>query len=308
MKKQFWGKIFSVFILVSLLSGCFFVFNLPTIDQKMLKVSQKLSFDKLKLDLGYEFLDLRITLYRQFYTRYKSKYSMGEIEYELVYVYYDNSPFGFDIGNNLFVDMNGNLSLKILSLLEVDINDDFEIEIQQPAYKTIYTKTNDTICMSSLKFIKRKNKWVDDYFLKYFIEIDNGKVRFVISDDYEYLIEPDNEGFYLKDGRLEKKLFKTDTGFYEVYGKRLKKINYELDASSVFIQEDFMIINNDDKILVEIFNKNANDLTIQQSSNQIFCYDLNYGGFQIKTTNNEIQVFENSQLLKTIKLISHTLK
>jgi hypothetical protein len=82
----------------------------------------KHDFDSLILKPGIEPNELRIDVIRQTYEQ-----NVTDSTKETKDSPYN--PLGFDLGNGLFYDLNGNLSFKINYLLNYSSDSDFEVEI-----------------------------------------------------------------------------------------------------------------------------------------------------------------------------------
>ncbi len=272
------------------LSSCF---TLSTIDYKKLQKSDKLTFDELKLDADYEFFDLRITLFRQFTTRSTDPMSpdYGKRDYK------PNSDLGFDLGYGLFSDYNGNLSLKILDLFNIKETHNFVIEIYNNKNNLIkkYSKFGDSLFYEDNFIVKRTKKWL--FYEK------RGKIFFY--DSRKFSVFQENNDFVLtKRGNREYKFLKKENKYY-YEGFLGKKYYYYLKNNKIHFPGEYTIINNKNKLYVDMKNYDADDLTIQRTKNDIYCYNSEFSGLRISKVKDTIFLYENKKLTEKIVLSEH---
>ncbi len=107
-------------------------------DLRAVKTAEKSSFEPLYIHPDYEFNELRIDLVRQ-----TEEHCDGDGNTTTEDVPYH--AIGVDLGNSLFCDLHGNLSLRLDRLL--DLPDDFHLRVQRSGsrYATIYSQVDDTL-------------------------------------------------------------------------------------------------------------------------------------------------------------------
>lgn len=133
-------NIYLTFMIV-LLSSC------AKLNMHEIRSMDKLPFQNLELIPGQEHNELRIDVIRQ----------ITETYYDGTTTYYEDVPYhplGFDLGNGLFYDLNGNLSFRLDHLLNFDPNEPFEvnenIKPKNDANNFIHTYINEALVMTRL--------------------------------------------------------------------------------------------------------------------------------------------------------------
>ncbi len=287
MKRQI-----KIFFIIGLLfiSGCIAI---SIIDTKHLSEVEKLPFETLQLKPDAEFLDLRITLFRQFTMSSPDPMSNEMPEKTNK----PNSYYGFDIGYGLFVDDNGNISLKILDLFGISLNDNFVIENYNQRNKLLesYTKIGDTVKYER-KFYKKT----------YFIAERNGNIIFNNGKKSTVFFQK-NDGVYTKrnDNKERVIFYRDEKGFY-LKGLIGKKYYLREENGNLDFPWDFEIQNHGDKLFVNMYNFDAKDLTIIRSKDEYFCFDYRFAGTTVKIKDNVIEVYDGKVLQQKIVLKSHS--
>ena len=122
------SNILVVILLVVFCSAC------STLNITEIKNLEKKDFDSMKLKPEIEPNDLRIDIIRQTHDN-----RVNDSTTETAYTPYH--PLGFDLGNGLFYDLCGNLSLRIDYLLNYSWEHDFVIErIDNPVKNKLITQ------------------------------------------------------------------------------------------------------------------------------------------------------------------------
>ena len=118
-----------------------FCISCATLNVDEIRDLHRTEFNPVELKPGYEINNLRIDLIRRNYTENVND-SVTETKDSPYH------PFGFDLGNGLFYDMNENLCLKLDYLLGYSADKDFEIhESYRANHKrgiNVYRFCNDT--------------------------------------------------------------------------------------------------------------------------------------------------------------------
>lgn len=253
--------------------------------------SEEVLFDDLSFNIGYDFFFLRINLFQQFYiTTEDVDDGMGGTTRQKVKNYLPLLRFGFDIGNCLFVDFNGNVSLNVLSLWNLCLANDFDIEHQYQKFKKkIIVKKENNICVYWYKYKISKQKWllnaVDTFNL---INGDNF-VKIKIKN-VEFLSQQDQDQYFFKDLKKTFTFYQYQNGFYRLSGKT--KLKYTLNNNVINIPNEMEIENYTDRIEFNIENNDATDITLKRIDNIIEAKsDLNLSK-KIVVTENEISVYD----------------
>lgn len=93
----------------------------PPADSENLSKKKTSTFQQLELNVAYELEELRVDLIRQEETTSDGD---GNSTTEDV----DYHPLGFDLGNGLFYDLNGNLALRLKHLFDLDGQEEFSLK------------------------------------------------------------------------------------------------------------------------------------------------------------------------------------
>ncbi len=132
----------SLVLILFLVCGCATISaeDIPTLAERQ-------DFEPLKIELAYELYGLRIDVRRQTTTTTTTTTdSKGNTVTQTQTVNVPYHYIGVDLGNGLFLDANGNLSLNILSLLGKSNRDDFAITQKSTGLLSrdiVYEKNSD---------------------------------------------------------------------------------------------------------------------------------------------------------------------
>ncbi|MBX2876851.1 MAG: hypothetical protein KTR30_32335 [Saprospiraceae bacterium] len=107
-------------VLLLIPSLLFLAFH-PNTDSEKLSEREASTFQQLALNPAYELEELRIDIIRREETTADGD---GNSSTEKV----DYHPLGFDLGNGLFYDLNGNLALRLKHLFDLDDQNEFTVK------------------------------------------------------------------------------------------------------------------------------------------------------------------------------------
>jgi len=243
------------------------------------------AFEAPELRPSFEVNDFRVDLIRQT-TSVQVNDSTSTTE---------NTPYhpvGFDLGNGLFYDLNGNLGFRVEALLELTEDNCFNLE----------------------KTSRRKQRRPDviyrlcDGELSYRMS-QGGRERYLHQTEYD----ANSVSVYYRN-RLRYALdFKEDAVVYRGKRRKLETIHrisenqyrikhlfshddYRLSDRRLFLNRSYVLELSDDARRIQLtlpglFGRRL--YTIERDRNRIYIYDNRYRGTLIETSPNEIRVYRN---------------
>ena len=284
------SNILIAILLVVFCSAC------STLNINEIKNLEKRGFDSLKLKHEIEPNDLRIDIIRQTHdNRVNDSTTVTE--------YTSYHPLGFDLGNGLFYDISGNLSIRIDYLLNYSCEHDFVIErIDNPERKksiTKYTFHNDSLMISfppkeKMHFLYHSTKLGDS------LSVMNKK-------RLEYaIVKRDSSVVYRGERRVWNTIFQCDHDICYLDKKRevnkFQKIGKEIHLEGFY----FIVESEDGKTLEFKSHGRKHDTTIFtfiKGDKEWFIYDSKYFGRKFEFKDNDFLVYLNNRLVTKYRLI-----
>lgn len=282
-----------IFILTLLsLSSC------ATLNIQEIRNLERSPFEPLQLQPGSEVNHLRIDLIRQTTSEQEPFDSTSSIK-ESPYHY-----LGFELGNGLFIDLNGNLCLKVSYLLGFSTDSDFEIHQnlrpgRKSSRETIIRFNNDTLTLVS-SFWNRER-------YQYHRTIKGDSTTYWHRKRFDYaVVETDSSLIYRGRYRIRDIIARTGDNRYRV-NKKLWKQNFEKKGNKLILNKKFVISTDNNNLSVQIkqYGRKKNRLlyTIEQNPDKIFIYSKQYQGIKIERDKNHLLVYRDNRPVAEYELI-----
>ena len=272
----------AAFIFISI-SSLFYA--CASLNIREIRSMKKMYFQNMDLSPGQEHNELRIDVIRQ----------VTETYVDGTTTYYQNVPYhplGFDLGNGLFYDMNGNLSLRLDFLLKFDPEEPFEInkhiKPETDANNYLFTYINGALAETRLphrnsKVLYHKEKFGDS-------------TVYMRKDRFRYAIyENDSSLSYAYRNNKPLKIIKiNEDNYYTFRRKRLREFR-NID-NTLLLGKTFTIRLSGDKSTITVNSpwRDRNNrrplMSIQKGENSILIYSRNYKGRKIELTENGLYV------------------
>ncbi len=246
---------------------------------------KSIGFNEPELKMDYEPTNLRIDVFRQHTTNYINE----TIIYEEPVDYH---PLGFNMGNGLFYDMNGNLSFRIDHLLDFSTDEPFEIRLNnwpnnQKAITQFVYKNNE---FSKIAIHQRNFK---SLFEK--VSIPDSAVIIKKNNFYYAISQTDTSIAYYFRERKPLKIYKLDQNRYYRARKRgnRKYTNYD---GVVTLGRTFTIQLSEDRNYIFINTPNRTKqnkkpiLYIRRDAGKIVVYTNTFRGTRIELKENGLIV------------------
>ncbi|MCK4663571.1 MAG: hypothetical protein KAT68_11940 [Bacteroidales bacterium] len=280
-------------LIIYLIFNCY---ACSTLNISEIKNIEKKEFESLQLIPNVEANNLRIDIIRQTYEE-----NIDDSNTETKDVPYH--PVGFNLGNGLFYDLNKNLSLRIDYLLNISCDSEFEInKINRPEKnKGIkkYSYKNDsliTICPPK-----------DKKYYKYHIISYTDSTCYMHKKRLDYAIVINDTSLIYR-GKKKKRdvIYKQDTNLYYV-NKQRKKEKYQKKNNEIKLENDYLILQNDERKLIEIKHqgklKNRILYNMIKDKNNLYIYNEKYKGKRIEFVDNKIKIYHNKNLITEFERI-----
>ncbi len=210
-------------------------------------------------------------------------------------------PLGFSLGNGLFYDLYGNLSLRIDYLLNFSSEASFIVEKSSRYRKSsenfTYSFVNDS---ASFKYRNRKK-----IYQKY------------------HIIEKGDSTFYLRKNKLRYSIIKSDTSLTYKWKKRKGLTIYQLnhdryrlnrrkrdifqkDGDDIFLGRSYLLRRTSDGKIVNVYkigrSKNRLLYTLVKGDNKLYIYDKMNRGIKIEYVGKTIEISKEKKVLTKYKL------
>ena len=278
--------LYSFFLSLIFFTGC------ATLDISEIQGLQRKKFYPLHFAPSYEASDLRIDIIRQTITDTYSDSSGAHSETR-------NVPYqtmGFDLGNGLFFDLNKNLSLRLDTILGINDQSDFTIDIANyhgTGRRSVeYRMKNDSLTVSypprnKEHFRHAASGSPDSLVFKY-----RGRRPFVISRD-------GNDEIYRNGRRRVTISLQSSTGDYFLVRKNRKK-TYHRSANELYLEKYYRVRLNDDRTVLEIRSGRGNHrliLSMIKSGDSIYIFDKRFRGLKIRKGKNSTELYRNDKLI-----------
>ena len=255
---------------------------------------EKLEFDDLQLYSDYEPNELRIDIIRKINVLYvdEDTYTEEPVPYH---------PLGMNLGNGLFYDLNGNLSLRLDFLLDFSADQPFEIKknINSSNDKHIYLYTYINDGFTITKQAKNTSRH------QYHIENSIDSTAFLFRDRFLYsIINSDTSMLYRRRNKKLIGIYKLENGRFYL-GKNKKNRECRLYNKNLSLAKDYQIhlSNNKKSIIINSWSRMRNGkiplFTIEKSKNALFIYNRRNKGKRIEFIDQDLEVTGTG--LKTIR-------
>lgn len=278
----------SILLFILIVSSC------KKLDIHEIKSIEKSPFDDLQLFPDYESNELRIDIIRRITVFYidEDTYTEEPVPYH---------PAGLNLGNGLFYDLNGNLSLRIDYLLNFSADQSFEIKKNiNPSnikHRFLYTYINDGLT------ITRQSKNTSKH--QYHVERSVDSTAFLFRNRLLYsIINSDTSMLYRRKNKRPIGIYKLEEGKFYI-GKNKKNRAYQLNNNSLSLAKDYLIHLSTDKKSIIINSrsrilKSKNPLfTIEKNKDLLFIYNSKHRGKRIEFIDQGLQATGTG--LETIK-------
>ncbi len=274
-----------IFALIVILGG-----SCASLDIAEIRNHRKTEFESLRLVPGREINDLRIDLVRQTYSEHVNDSTVNTEDTPYL-------PLGFDLGNGLFYDLDGNLSLRIDYLLGFSPDNNFEIhEINRPEKNKgiiTYRFNNDSLTISS-QLIKRPHYY-------YHLVRSADKLSVMHKKQLRYSIIETDTSAILSGKRWKWAVInQLDENQYYL-NKRKKRVNYKLIGNEIFLNKNYIVSLTNDNLTLKIIRqgilKNRVLYTIENINDKIFIYNKKYHGLKIERDSSNIRIYRDNKLL-----------
>lgn len=278
----------SILLIILIVSSC------TRLNIYEIKSMEKSPFNDLQLFPDYEPNELRIDIIR----RITVFYIDGDTYTEEPVPYH---PMGMNLGNGLFYDLNGNLSLKLDYLLDFSADQSFEIKKNiNPSNKKhtfLYTYINDGLT------ITRKSKNTSRH--QYHIERSVDSTAFIFRNRLLYsIINSDTSMLYRRKNKKPIGIYRLEEGKFYI-GKNKKNREYQLNNNNLSLAKDYLVHLSTDKksIIINSMSRIRNSknplFTIEKSEDVLFIYNSKHRGIKIEFVDQGLQVTGTG--LETIK-------
>lgn len=261
----------SLFIIV--FSSC------KSLNVRAIKSMKKVNFQEMQLSPGFEPNELRIDVVRQITETYVD-------ETTIIYDAVPYHPLGFDLGNGLFYDMNGNLSFRLDQLLEFNPEKPFELSRNvRPENENnlmLHTFNNESLSIARLPRGKSR--------IAYHKKYHENSTAFLKKDRFRYSIfKTDSSLSYTFRNNKPLQIIKADEdNYYTFRRKRLRE--FSNSDQHLILGKVFSIRLSEDKKTITI-NSPSRDrnhkkprITIQKNKQSIYVYSKRYKGTKLELT------------------------
>jgi len=284
------SNILVAILLVVCCSAC------STLNITEIKNLEKKDFDSLRLKPEIEPNNLRIDIIRQ--THYNRVNDSTTVTENTTY-----HPLGFDLGNGLFFDLAGNLSLRIDYLLNYSWVHDFEIErIDNPEKNKLITKYsfhNDSLTIS---YPPRKRI----HFLYNSTKLGDG-LSVLNKNRLEYaIIKKDSSVVYRGKNRIWNTIFQADHDVYYLDRKR-ESSKFQMIGDEIHLSNLYIVVESKDGKTIEVKSHGRKHdttiFTIIRGDKELFIYDYMYNGQKLEFKDKSLLVYHNNWLVTKYLLI-----
>lgn len=259
---------------------------------------EKVELNELRLEPGYEINKLRIDIIRNTYEK-----EIDDSTKENKNMPYH--PLGFDLGNGLFYDLNGNLCLRIDYLLGFSPENNFEIKkITSPdkwKREEIFSYYQDSL----QKIYPPRKKEHYQYYRKEYKD----SIAVMYRKRFDYALV-NRDSMYLYKGKRYNRdvIYKMDENIYAVNWKS-KRHKYMLNDNKIKLKYDYLVELSEDyksiKIKKQGIKKSWTIYTLEKTQNQLYIYNKKNMGIRIEFDENKICMYSGTTLITTYELINN---
>ncbi|MFM9950774.1 MAG: hypothetical protein ACKV1O_22745 [Saprospiraceae bacterium] len=281
--------IFLIVCSMAALSGCATPFSLTEINNV-----QKVEFEPLYIQNDLELYDLRIDIIRQAYDE-----STSDTTSETRNMPYH--PAGFNLGNGLFYDLNGNLSLRIDKLLEINPEANFRLEkayAGQEGRSEIYSRVNDTFSTETLRSGRIYNKLSISRF--------EDSISVSKSSRYRYSVKKDDSTMvYTIKNRVIDKIHKKKENYYQNHRRRVEE--FVMTGNEIVLNQKYKIFLDQSKSVLKILRIGKKSDTVLyeiiKDNEMLLVYNSSYFGKRIALDDRKLTLYVNNSHGHEYKLI-----
>lgn len=257
---------------------------------------EKESFQSLMLKPDAEPGSLRIDLLRQTETQMINDSTI--VTEELPY-----HPMGFNLGNDLFYDLNNNLSIRLDLLLNFSGTKEFELQyIPRPGKnkgRINYLFRNDSMMVS---YPPRQKK---HYRYQQISNADSTAYRYKNRLSYA-IVKTDSSLIYRGKRRKWKEIIQLDTNRFCLSKKR-RRDTYEIKDGQIRLDNDYLISLSNDAKTLEIRKQGRRKsyilYSMVKSADKLFIFNRNYIGKKIEYTDRDLKIYYGKKIFTEYRLI-----
>jgi len=281
-------NILCVSILIAFISGC------KVLSSDDIRKTPKIELDALELYPSVEPNFLRIDVLRQQETT-----TTGEVTTTSDVPYH---PFGFDLGNGLFIDLNMNICFRMDSLIGIPPFQNYMLECFSNKKNLLiekYRYENDTMYE-----VKPKTGKI---IQKYHVENYGDSIAYFDGKRFDYAISRTEKqiNFY-PNRRYREIIYKESDNEYALRISNKRQRVYLLEENNLHLGNGYTLkMSNDRKkmVLWDTHRRRQSLLYIfEKAHDRIFVYDLNFSGKVIYFSQNTLQIQHNEYFGGTYRL------
>ena len=251
---------------------------------------------KVELNPTYDLFNLRFDIIRQ--TEEIEKNDSTKKRENV-----DYHKLGFDLGNFLFVDLNGNLVLRIDQMLGITEKEPFTLLKETPqfwsnSYGKIYYRYTDGQ-FSSKTFFNRR------FWEQFHTEKFGTSVEVYRRNHYVCSIEQDFDGLYYKYGNMRiNQIYNGGNQHYNTSKHTFWGTEYFLENGAAYIGRQFIIDTNDQERTVEIYGWSRHRkfrplYAIKLNDREMIIHSRWNNGYYIEYSPTEVKIYHRHRLVAT---------
>jgi hypothetical protein len=276
---------FSLSILLIIVSS-----SCATLNQANFRSMRPTRFEPLTLEPALEANELRVDLIRQ-----SESVKVNDTTSEDRDTPYH--PLGFDLGNGMFFDLNGNLSFRLDELLGVSDQDCWSA-METNRRKLRWPNQIYSFCDGYLtvRYPRNQREWELNHQAT-----EGNTISVMYRNRLKYAVEfNDRDVVYRGRRRILETIHQDGEGQYYLK-KGWWREHYRLVGDRLFLDRDYIIERTNDNRTLKIikpgwFSRTLH--TIEKSNDQIYIYDRNFRGIRIDFSENGISVYHNRKFAK----------
>lgn len=263
-----------------------FTFSCSNLNMYEIKKMAKVTAEELKLKPASNYNELRIDVIRNITTYQTGRYTTVT---ELVPYH----KLGFDMGNGLFYDLNGNLCLLIEHIFGISPYTDFSIEENinpsNDRNNRLYTYANDCLVMTNLNSGKEK--------LLYTMEKDNDTLFFNTEKGKRYtFVETDTSLIYQWKNQKPTKILEVEDGVFKI-NRSNAKLDYKIIDEGVVLANTYFICTSYDANSIEVYHSKKGKkgkllMSIVKGKESMYIYDRKARGTKVEMKDNRLLVIK----------------
>jgi hypothetical protein len=247
---------------------------------------EKIDFESLKIQPDVEPNDLRVDVIRNYTYTYVNEYTstMEAVPYH---------PLGFDLGNGLFYDLNGNLCLRIDFLLGLSPDLPFKIEENiNPSTdrkKKLFSFENDSLTVTNL--------YTQAHRFVYHVSFREDSIVFETRNKSRYsYVKNDTIASYAKNNRRPDFIYTSNDSTFSLRARNTRKL-YQMTNGKINLGNDYWIeiAGEGKRITVNRYRHNKKPrllLTVERDNRNLFFYDKRANGTKIEFNEQGILVIQ----------------